>query len=96
MWRALARLSSPPTPPFSLATMPSFQAVVWARSIEAEPAVMPACRRLAAFFTASNLPAAWMKALDGMQPTFRQVPPSLPASTMTVSSPSWPQRMAQG
>jgi hypothetical protein len=30
----------------------------------------------------------------GMQPRMRQVPPSRPASTSTVSRPSWPARIA--
>ena len=45
--------------------------------------------------TFSNSSAAWIRAFDGMQPTFRQVPPGFFASTITVSIPSWPARIAQ-
>ncbi len=39
---------------------------------------------------------AWSMALDGMQPTLRQVPPSVSRpSTQAVFRPSWAQRMAQ-
>ena len=44
---------------------------------------------------ASNSSEACNRALEGMQPTLRQVPPKVdPPSTMAVFSPSWPQRMA--
>ena len=43
----------------------------------------------------ANSSAAWISALEGMQPTLRQVPPGLAISTITVSMPSWPARMAQ-
>ena len=78
--------------------MPSFQATVLGE-VERR-----ACRRempkrvLAAppsCATLSNSSAAWISALEGMQPTLRQVPPGLLASTITVSMPSWPARMAQ-
>ncbi len=45
--------------------------------------------------TASNSSAAWISALEGMQPMVRQVPPGFFASTMTVSMPSCPARIAQ-
>ena len=87
-------LSRAATPLFSFLTMPSFHAVVWARSMAGLAAVMPSVPPLAALDTVSNFEAAWMMALDGMQPTFRQVPPRpSPPSTSTVSSPSWPQRI---
>ncbi len=38
--------------------------------------------------------AAWISALDGMQPMLRQVPPGFAFSTITVSTPSCPARMA--
>jgi hypothetical protein len=39
--------------------------------------------------------AAAALALDGMQPTLRQVPPRLPRpSTQVTFRPSWPARMA--
>ena len=38
---------------------------------------------------------ACSSALEGMQPTFRQVPPKLPRLSMqAVVRPSWPSRMA--
>jgi hypothetical protein len=49
----------------------------------------------AASATFSNSSATWIIALEGMQPTLRQLPPSLVLSTMTVSRPNWPARMAQ-
>ena len=42
----------------------------------------------------SNSSAAWMMALDGMQPMFRHVPPRLAPSASTVGMPSCPARMA--
>ncbi len=43
----------------------------------------------------SNSSEACSSALEGMQPTFRQVPPSVPRfSTIATLSPSWPARMA--
>lgn len=91
-----AFFSSPPTPMFSRSTMPSFQAMVLAKSIFGADAdrpkgVLPA----AASSSLWNSSAAWISALDGIQPTLRQVPPSGAPSTMTVSRPSWPARMAQ-
>ena len=76
--------------------MRSFQATVWPRFSAGACAEMPkglAPEAMAA--SLANSSAAWIRALDGMQPTFRQVPPGFTASTMTVSRPSWPARMAQ-
>jgi len=42
------------TPAFSLRTMPSFQAVVWARSMAGLLAVMPRVQPAAALLTVSN------------------------------------------
>ncbi len=43
----------------------------------------------------SNISEACSRALDGMQPTFRQVPPRVAReSTQAVFRPSWPARMA--
>ncbi|MNJ59967.1 hypothetical protein D3C77_556740 [compost metagenome] len=91
----LAFFSRAATPAFSFFTTPSFHATVLDRSMAGAEAVMPrAPSPDAALATVSYLPAAWMMALEGMQPTFRQVPPRpSPPSTSTVSSPSWPQRM---
>jgi hypothetical protein len=91
----LAFFSSPATPLVSRPTMPSFQATVFARSISGDETEMPIGALPAAKCIAfSNSSAAWISALDGMQPILRQVPPGFFASTMTVSSPSWPARMA--
>lgn len=39
----------------------------------------------------------WSSAFDGMQPTFRHVPPSRPRISMhAVFSPSWPALIAAG
>ena len=44
---------------------------------------------------ASYISEACSSALDGMQPTFRQVPPSVARfSTQATFSPSWPARIA--
>ena len=44
---------------------------------------------------ASYISEACRSALDGMQPTFRQVPPRVARfSTQATLSPSWPARMA--
>ena len=72
-----AFFSSPATPLVSRPTMPSFQAIVRARSsrglrgrdAERVLARAPSARRFA------NSSAAWISAFDGMQPTLRQVPP---------------------
>ncbi|MNC53029.1 hypothetical protein D3C75_1024090 [compost metagenome] len=94
MTLTLAFFSRAATPAFSFLTMPSFHSTVLDRSMAGADAVMPSVPSPAALRTVSYLPAAWMMALDGMQPTFRQVPPRpSPPSTSTVSRPSWPQRM---
>ena len=47
------------------------------------------------FEASSNISEACNSALDGMQPTLRQVPPSVPRfSMMAVFRPSWPARIA--
>src|SRR5690606_3271565 len=87
-------LSRAATPLFSFLTMPSFHATVCDRSMAGLAAVMPSVPPFAALDTVSNFDAAWMMALDGMQPTFRQVPPRpSPPSTRIVSRSNWPQRM---
>ena len=76
--------------------MPSFQSTVFERSSAGLPAEMPSgLSPLAIRAIFSNSSAAWISALEGMQPTLRQVPPSFFASTITVSMPSWPARIAQ-
>src|ERR1019366_2860943 len=91
-----ARFSSPETPLFSRPTMPSFQSIVFARSSSGRLTEMPsglAPDPIRAIF--SNCSAAWISALDGMQPILRPGPPSFFASTSTVSTPSCPARIAQ-
>ena len=85
----LAFFSRAATPPFSFLTMPFFHSTVFDRSTAGFEAVMPKVPPSAALATVSNLLAAWMMALEGMQPTFRQVPPKpSPPSTSTVSRPN--------
>ncbi len=93
--RVLARFSRAVTPPFSLSTTVSFQATVWAMSrLGALFSEMPSLAPSTACAMASNFDATWIKALDGMQPRIRQVPPRRSPSTRTVSMPSWPARIA--
>ncbi len=76
--------------------MPSFQAMVLAKSSDGFAVEIPsALLSSAAAAIVSYSPAAWIRALEGMQPTLRQVPPGFAASTMIVSMPSWPARIAQ-
>ena len=89
--------SSEATPPVSLPTTPSFQACVTARSMLAASARMPSVdmgEPLVARRTRSYASAAWIKALDGMQPMFRQVPPGAMPSTSMVATPSCAARIA--
>ncbi len=90
-----ARFMSPETPLVSRPTMSSFQAMVRASSIAGRAAVMPSGLAPAAIAVRRwNSSAAWISALDGMQPMVRQVPPGRARSTTTVSRPSWPARIA--
>lgn len=92
----LALRSRPATPLLRRWTMPSFQATACFRSSFGSAAVRPkGVLPAAASVAFSNSSATWIIALEGMQPTLRQEPPSLVRSTMTVSMPSWPARMAQ-
>ncbi len=86
--------SSAPTPPVSLPTMPSFHFIVFARSMDGSATLMPIFESPAQCVASSKAVAAWMMALDGMQPTFRQVPPRVSPSISTVGMPSWPARIA--
>src|SRR5690606_37343685 len=71
-------------------------ATVFFRSMAGEASEMPSGSEPEAISrTLRYSSAAWISALEGMQPTLRQVPPGLTASTMTVSIPSCPARMAQ-
>ena len=92
----LPRFSRPETPLVRRPTIWSFQAIVL-RQIELRRArgyserAFPE-RKLRRRMNSS---AAWISALEGMQPTLRQTPPSFFASTITVSMPSCPARIAQ-
>ena len=69
-WRCLARASRPPV---SFLTTDSFQPRRPSMSIEGRPNLIPC----AAMSSASAIVrAAWSSVLEGMQPTFRQTPPS--------------------
>ena len=84
------------TPSDRRPVMPSFQAIVLARSMAGSATRIPVTFRPAAMPSAAAYSsAAWMMALDGMQPTLRQVPPALFISTIIVSMPSCPARIAQ-
>ena len=63
----LRPLERPATPLLRRPTMPSFQAMVWTRSISGF-ATMPSGFRPARCMIRSNSSAAWMRAFDGMQP----------------------------
>ena len=74
---------------------PSFHAIVRARSrrggwSRAKPSRLPPTMPAAS----AKRSAAWISAFDGMQPRTRQVPPSRPFSSSTVSKPTWPVRIA--
>ena len=76
--------------------MPSFHCIVLARSNRGAASEMPSgLSPDANCATRANSSAAWISALDGMQPMLRQVPPGFFASTTTVSMPSCPARIAQ-
>ena len=81
--------------PLTLApTTSPFRACMRARSSETAPTLTPC--------SASLCVASWKcsedcsSAFDGMQPTFRQVPPSVARfSTQATFMPSWAARIAQ-
>jgi hypothetical protein len=70
--------SSAPTPPVRRLTMPSFQPTVRPMSMLGAAARMPSGESAGPRSGPAlwNSSAAWISALDGMQPMFRQVPPS--------------------
>ncbi len=80
--RCLAR---PLSPPVSLPTTSSFQPRSLSRSISGSPKVTP---NPADSSVSAITRAACSRALEGMQPTFRQMPPSTSKrSTSTTSRP---------
>ena len=93
---APAPFKSASTPLFNRSTMASFQPTKAAMSISGSEArdspIWPPS--LACCCSDSNLSAAWIIALLGIQPLIKQVPPALSPSTITVSKPSWALRIA--
>ena len=85
-------------PPVSLSTTPALRASIFSRLTLAPATSMPCS--WASWVIISNFSLESSMALLGMQPTFRQVPPSeaLPprskASTQAVLRPSCAARMA--
>ena len=86
----LNRNSMPPV--FSLTTL-LLWACMPARSSSTLPTLMPNLPRPC--LASSNFSDAESRAFDGMQPTFRQVPPSADRfSTHATLKPSWAARIA--
>ena len=52
--------------------------------------------RSSVWLSLSKVLAAWMTALEGIQPTLRQTPPMYSRSTMAAFTLSWPKRMPVG
>ncbi len=90
----LRALASWATPPVSLATTSSFFFSMVARSTSTPASLMPWA---AAWCLAkTNCSEEWSRALLGMQPTLRQVPPRVARfSTRATLRPSWAARKAQ-
>ena len=79
-------------PLVSWATEVAFWAIICTRFRVGFTSMPSSAKWLAA---ASYISEACSSAFDGMQPTFRQVPPSVaPFSTHATLRPSWPARMA--
>src|SRR5262245_45666333 len=76
-------LHSPSSPPVRLATMPSRHAAIFFMSICAPVTVMP---MFSACLICSNISAAEIIALEGMQPRMRHVPPSRLSFSMRTTS----------
>jgi hypothetical protein len=66
-------LNRPLMPPVSWSTMPDLRAIILGTSILGVPTLMPWPSK--AWPASSNRCEVCSSALDGMQPTFRQVPP---------------------
>ena len=74
-------------------TLSAFWAIICVRSSSGVPTLMP--RPAKSLPAASNSSEACSRALDGIQPTFRQVPPRVSRiSTQAAFSPNCPARMA--
>ena len=87
----LNRNSMPPVSPLTASLRP---ACIASRSSSTSVALIPHLASVPCA-ASSNSSEAWSRALDGMQPTLRQVPPSVSRlSTQAVLSPSCAARMA--
>ena len=82
------------TPLTLAATVSSLCFIIAARSSFGAPTTTPSGSRPCP--ASSNISEAWRSAFEGMQPMFRQVPPSvLRFSTTATFMPSWAARIAQ-
>ena len=89
---ALFFLNRNSMPLVSAVTLSPFCLCIWSRSSSGSTLMPSEAKPVLA---SANSSEACSSALDGMQPTFRQVPPSVPRfSTQATLSPSWPARMA--
>ena len=79
-------------PLVSWPTDAAFWAIIWVR-LSLGVVSMPSSAKW--FAAASYISEACSSALEGMQPTLRQVPPRVSrSSTQATVRPSWPARMA--
>jgi len=71
----------------------SLRAIMVGRSRSTDFSLMPCAAKLC--FASSNFSEDWSSAFEGMQPIFRQVPPSRSRfSTQATVMPSWAARIA--
>ena len=84
----------PPSPFTTLSTIVRRFFWTWSKSIEAFSATTP--RVLNWPLSSCQACADWIIAFVGMQPTFRQVPPTHFSSTQTTDAPSCVARRAAG
>jgi|GEM_PF-3534769 len=90
----LRALASWPTPPTSFATTASFFFIIVAKSTSTEPSLMPCA--VACDLAKVTCSLEWSSALLGMQPTLRQVPPSVGRLSISATlRPSCCARKAQ-
>ena len=74
-------------------TLSAFCFIICGRLTVGVPTSMPSVPN--SLLAISNSSEACRRAFDGMQPTFRQVPPRVwPFSTQATLRPSWPARIA--
>ena len=85
----LAAFNNPSTPLFSLVTIDSFQATIsFIFTLGFPETLIPIFPFPECFSNSSKEEAAWIIALEGIQPLIKHVPPALEPSTITVSRPS--------